>query len=256
MPSPFPGMDPYLEISELWSEVHSRLIVAIADAIAPLIRPKYLVAIEKRVYLSEPDESVLVGIPDLAVSSKRAANSEFPSQIATLTAQPIQVEVPLPEEAREGYLEIRETGTGTVVTVLELLSPKNKRLGEGWQAYQRKRRYVLASPTHLIEIDLLRGGKLMPIIGGMPSTDYRILVSQGDRRPCSDLFPFTLRDPIPCFPIPLDPGDRAPILDLQSLLQGVYDRGGYDLRINYRQPPPPPAFLEEDVQWMQALSRQ
>jgi hypothetical protein len=50
MPSPFPGLDPYLENPELWPEVHHRLITAIADAIGPSIRPKYRVAIEKRIY--------------------------------------------------------------------------------------------------------------------------------------------------------------------------------------------------------------
>lgn len=47
MPSPFPGMNPYLENPELWSQVHHRLLNAIAIAIAPPIRPKYRVAIEK-----------------------------------------------------------------------------------------------------------------------------------------------------------------------------------------------------------------
>lgn len=71
MPSPFPGMNPYLETPELWSEVHSRLIVAIADIIAVPLRPNYYVAIEKRTYLSEPDDSVLVGIPDVSIFKER-----------------------------------------------------------------------------------------------------------------------------------------------------------------------------------------
>jgi hypothetical protein len=69
-------MNPYLENPELGSEVHSRLIVAIADAIAPHLRPNYYVAVEKRTYMAEPEDSVLVGIPDISVFTKSAQNKQ------------------------------------------------------------------------------------------------------------------------------------------------------------------------------------
>lgn len=183
MRSPFPEMNPYLENSELWSEVHSRLVVAIADEIALPLRPNYYVAIEKRTYMVEPD-SVLAGIPDVSVFSKSAANRQGDeSQAATAVlpsaSEPLTVTVPLMEEMQERYLEIREVKTGAVITTLEVLSAKNKRAGEGRDAYLRKRQQVLTSLTHLVEIDLLRAGKPMPIQGNMPSADYRILVSRG-----------------------------------------------------------------------------
>lgn len=98
MPSPFPGVDPYLENPELWPEVHHRLITAIAIAIAPAIAPKYRVAIEKRTYFSEPEDSLTVAIPDVAVYSTPSVTNSTPST-ATLPkcSEPITVALPMPE---------------------------------------------------------------------------------------------------------------------------------------------------------------
>ncbi|MEM1240663.1 MAG: DUF4058 family protein, partial [Cyanobacteria bacterium P01_H01_bin.26] len=63
MPSPFPGMDPYLEQPTFWASFHSRLIVAIADTLSPQLRPHYFVEVETRTYDDTPDGELLVGIP-------------------------------------------------------------------------------------------------------------------------------------------------------------------------------------------------
>jgi hypothetical protein len=243
-------MDPYLENSELWSAVHNRLIVAIADDLVDHLSEKYRVEIEKRTYFSSDDESVLVGMPDVSVVMGRATES---TSIATIAppAQPQKVTVPMAEEVNERYLEIREVATGAVVTVIEILSPKNKRAGEGRSAYERKRNQVLASLTHLIEIDLLRGGKPFPMTGEYLG-DYRILVCRGHQRPVVDLYAFSLRQPIPSIPIPLLPGEEEPLLELQKRLNYVYDRGRYYLAIDYTKPPQPP-LSEENAQWVKTL---
>lgn len=137
MPSPFPGMNPYLENPKLWSEVHSRLIVAITDDLTDHLSDKYRVAIKKRTYFSGEDDSLLVGIPDVSVVSKQPEQSQS-SMTVTLTppVKPITVTLPMAEEMQERYLEIREVATGCVITAIEILSPKNKRSGEGRQAYE------------------------------------------------------------------------------------------------------------------------
>jgi len=251
MASPFPGMDPYLENPELWSAVHSRLIVAIADELVNHLSEKYRVEVEKRVYFSSDDESVLVGIPDVSVATRRSVKPSTSTVTLSLPVQPEQVTVPSAEEVTERYLEIREVATGMVVAVIELLSPKNKRPGEGRIAYLRKRSQVLASMSHLVEIDLLRGGQPLPMSGQHPS-DYHILVSRADQRPTADLYGFDLQQPIPPFPIPLMPGEEAPILELQPLLNRVYEKGRYHLAIDYGQPPVPP-LREADKQWATKL---
>ncbi|NEP09759.1 MAG: DUF4058 family protein [Symploca sp. SIO2C1] len=242
LPSPFPGMNPYLENPELWSEVHSRLIVAIADDIAPALFPNYYVAIEKRIYLSTPEDNILIGIPDVSLISSGVKASQDLARSNTSTAtlskpdEPQTVTIPLAEEVQERYLEIRDSKTGMVVTTIEVLSPKNKRAGEGREAYLRKRQQILTSYTHLVEIDLLRGGKPLPMQGVTQLKDYRILISRRDLRPNAQLFAFNLPDNIPKVELPLKPGDNCSIFELKPILDGVYERAGFHLRIDYSKP--------------------
>jgi len=171
MPSPFPGMNPYLEHPAFWSSFHTRLMVAIAEAIEPQLSPQYYVEVESRTYQSdESDEELLIGIPDAIVFSKQAdiSRREMPSAEATAVAtqpRPETVIVPMPIEVKERYLEVREMDTDEVIAVIELLSPQNKRSGEGRTAYEKKRRLILGSETHLVELDLLRAAKPMTLFG-------------------------------------------------------------------------------------------
>jgi Protein of unknown function (DUF4058) len=109
MPSPFPGMNPYLENPDLWSEVHSRLIVALSDALDDQLSQKYRIAIEKRVYQTTPDDSLAIGIPDVAVVGQTVPSDPTPSS-TTVIAEPMTIELPMLEEVQERYLEVREVG--------------------------------------------------------------------------------------------------------------------------------------------------
>lgn len=248
MHNPFPGMNPYLELSELWHQVHNRLIVAIADELTPQIAPKYRVSIEERVYTSI-DDMLLVGITDVAVA-QRDANSSTTLTTAKIS-EPIKVKTPIPEQVTERFLEVRSTQTGEVVSVIEILSPKNKRSKEGRKAYENKRQKILGSVTNLVEIDLLRGGESMPVVG-YTGTSYRILVSRGYQRPNADLYTFGLKNPIPTLPVPLHQHEPEPIVDLQKLLNEVYERARFDLAIDYSQPIKPPLSAEE-ANWVKEI---
>lgn len=256
MSTPFPGMDPYLEHPDLWPEVHHGLIASVAYALAPQVRPKYRVAIEKRVYREELDEP-FIGRPDPSATLRTGVavlREQAAVAYASSPTQPRTVLVPVFDEIREGYLEVREVATGEVITVIEILSPSNKRPGEGQRMYQIKRQHVLSGATHLVEIDLLRGGQSMRISDDGRQTAYRILVSRAERRPKADLYAFGVREPIPPFPVPLQPGDREPQVDLQALLRELYDRAGYDLAIEYRREPVPPLDAD-DAAWADVLLR-
>jgi hypothetical protein len=249
----FPGMNPYLENPELWSEVHFGLIAVLARSLNAVITPKYRAAVEKRVY----EDSLLVGIPDVSVfqrnSNPRPDATEVtePQRTTATLSEPLVITVPIAEETQERYLEIREVGTGKVVTVVEVLSPKNKRSGEGRAKYDAKRQAVLNSTAHLVEIDLLRVGEAKPMAGGI-SSDYRILVSRANHRPAAELYPFNLRDPLPRFLLPLHSSDREPVVDLQTLLEQVYQEAALELAIDYSTQPIPP-LSELDFQWIQSL---
>jgi Protein of unknown function (DUF4058) len=248
MPSPFPGMDPYLEAPEFWSEVHNRMIVAIADDLSPKLRPHYRVAIEQRIYLSNSAEKQVV-VPDVTVTQRSPQVSPAVATLTPPTTKPVAISLELPEEVRESYLEVREAATGRVVTIVELLSPKNKRTGEGRIAYDRKRQQVLASAIHFVEIDLLQRGKHFPLGQQQVATQYYVLVARGDRRPNADLYPFTLREPMPSFALPLAGTDAEPVVVLQEVFNGVYDRAGFDLAIDYRQPIR--SLSAEDIAWVE-----
>jgi Protein of unknown function (DUF4058) len=261
MASPFPDMDPYLEQSIFWSEFHSRLIVAIADALAPSLLPQYYVAVETRTYMDSSNGELLVGIPDAIVLStpgpSAPAKPEASDAGVATTVRPQTVVLPMPLAVKERYLEIREAGSDAVIAVVEVLSPTNKRSGEGRRIYGTKRQTVLGSASHLVEIDLLRAYDPMAMqpvdLGPASTARYRILVSRSECRPRADLYEFTLRQPIPAFPLPLKDAEEQVLVDLQPLVNGIYERGGYGIRVDYQPPVPPPALSAEDQAWVNEL---
>lgn len=256
MPCPFPGMDPYLEHPGLWPDVRHGLIEALRDALAPMLRPHYRVAIEQRVYVANMEGLFFLGRPDVSVLGMQSPDRPAAGASATVTViEPMTVEVPMPDRLREGYLEVRDVATGEVVTVLELLSPTNKRPGEGRRLYEEKRLQTLGTRTHLVEVDLLREGEPMMMWGNGQGRHYRILVSRSERRPRADLYAFDLPQPMPPFLLPLREGDEEPSVDLGTLLHDLYDRAGYDLAVDYTAEPMPP--LEGDTAvWVDKLLRE
>ncbi|OCR02945.1 hypothetical protein BCD67_08225 [Oscillatoriales cyanobacterium USR001] len=250
MPSPFPGMNPYLEHPSLWAGIHHRLITAIANDLAPKLRPKYIVAIEERVYEVSGDTALLVGVPDVSVqSSLMVARSTESNLAVAATTQSVEVLLPLPEILTEAYLEIRAVETEEVITIIEVLSPKNKQVGIGRLQYETKRLKILGSATHFVEIDLLRQGNSMAMVGNFGQSHYRIVVSPSETRPRASLYGFNLPDKIPEFLVPLRANETQPAIDLKSLLDEIYDQGSYDLRIDYSRPPIPP-LSELDMVWV------
>ena len=257
MPNPFPGMNPYLESPDFWPEIHNRLIVAIADALVPQLVPKYRVAIEKRIYEIKEEQSLLVGIPDVSIQHNRIPRNSNISNVAvaTRTTEPLKVRLAMSEEVREGYLEVIDMGTKEVVTVIEVLSPANKRPGKGREMYEEKRDKIFGSRTNFVEIDLLRGWEPLPVLDNDIAAHYRILASRGNERPFADLYLFNLPDAIPCFPLPLGAGDVEPIVDLQVLLNTVYDRAAYDITLDYTAQLVP-ALSETDAVWADSLFKE
>ena len=255
MPSPFPGMNPYLEHPELFPGFHHWLIIEIARLISPLLRPKYRVAVEVRMYEINTTNSLIIGIPDISVINRKSNTQPIQANtaVADPVSQPQRVKIPMPVSIREGYLEIREVETDILVTTVEILSPTNKR-GKGRQQYEEKRGQILATRTNLVEIDLLRSGKPMPLAEDAISTHYRILICRGDNRPYADLYAFNVQDIIPSFPLPLRSTDTEPMINLYTLLNYIYDISGYDLVINYNKQPIP-NLIKENAVWADTLLR-
>jgi hypothetical protein len=241
-------MDPWLEHPALWPDVHERLIIAIAEYLGPILRPRYYVAVGIHSYVTTlPIELPQMRYPDvMVVDTAYGGAVTAPAIIAV--AEPVVVNVPVPEPVEESYLEVREVASGDVITVIEILSPTNKQSGEGRKTYKAKRLEIFRSRTRLVEIDLLRAWEPMLFWGHARTSHYRILVRRGERRERADLYAFNVRDPIPRFPLPLQEGDVEPAVDLKPLLDGLYDKASYDLRVDYSKPPVPP-LSDADAEW-------
>ena len=139
------------------------------------------------------------------------------------------------------------------MTVIELLSPANKRKGKGRDIYEAKRAAILGSASHFVEIDLLRKNSPFPIHGASELGDYYVLVSRASKRPRAELYTFTMRESLPEFLLPLKEATESIAVDLQDIFQKVCDQASYDLRIDYTQPSPPPALAAVDQEWVKGL---
>jgi Protein of unknown function (DUF4058) len=250
-------MNPYLE-SPYWAGVHHWLITELARYLNTQLPSAYYAAVEVRVYETADAEVIdvadgLVGIPDnVIIDDRRYARSPTTAAVATLS-EPVLVTVPMVEEVKEGYLEIREAENHAVITAIELLSPKNKQPGKGRMQYEEKRQQLLTSGTHLVEIDLIRKFRPMEFSGISVVTDYRVLVSRAPQRPQAALYAFNLRDPIPIFPLPLRSMSEEIPINLNDLINILYDAGAYARRIDYRQEPPKPPLSAVDRDWCDQL---
>ena len=244
--SPFPGMDPWLEHPASWPNVHQSLITYARDALQSRIGDRYFVSIGERIYV-EPAGSDYY--PDVHVTQAARRGEAATSGEAD---QPVLVVV-ADAEHREVFLEIVEARSQSpVVTVIEVLSPANKRPGPGRDVYLRKQGDLLASASHLVEIDLLRGGApTVAIPAQQQAGDYRVVVSRADRRRHRELYPISLRDRLPRVAVPLLQSDHT-VLDLQALFAETWQKSGLGNRIDYTKPPVPP-LAAADEQWARQL---
>lgn len=255
MPSPFPGMDPYLEGSE-WRSVHTHLSVEIARYLAPLLRPRYFVRTEKNYILTAPDPEAESPTPASRrapdVSVIRSGSPALSSSGGAAVAEPpLHLAVKMPEEVPQVSVEIRDVAERSLVTAIEVLSNTNKR-GEGREEYLSKRRRLLHSHVHLMEIDLLRKGERVPMADPLPPAPYFVILSRADRRPMADVWPIALRQPLPAVPVPLLAPDPDVMLDLQRVMTSMYDAFGYDLDLNYSVGPEIP-LPADDAAWAREL---
>ena len=239
MPSPFPGMDPFIE-SQGWKGFHTRLTNAISDSLMPQVRPRYVVDVEEDIYLAKENGTpVRIVVPDVSITRDTGWMENHDGGVA-VAAEPMVFTLPITEPIEIPYLVIRRRDNEEVVTVIELLSPTNKSSRDGRAEYLAKRNSLLRGRAHLVELDLLRGGERLPTVEPHPAGDYFAFVSRKERRPQAEVYSWTLERPLPRIPIPLADGDPDVWLDLQSVFTTTYDRAGYDYALKYDRAVEPP----------------
>jgi hypothetical protein len=253
VPSPFPGMDPYLEHPSTWPGVHQGLITYTRDHLQVQLGDNLYVDMGERIYIEEPDRSIY---PDVFMAEMRRKTSEGGKPGSQVMDQP-EILVLEAVQRREPFLEIKDARKGhRVLTVIEVLSPTNKRAGPGRKLYRRKQREVLKSSAHLVEIDLLRGGRLTIAVPREPlrkDRPYRVAVSRADDRSRRELYAFGLRDRLPRVAIPVAPHHPDLALDLPAVFSETYDKGVFARRIDYREEPVP-ALHGDDVAWAREMT--
>lgn len=252
----FPGMDPYLEKPQIWPGNHNRLMVYIADHLQPQLRPRYVASVEERVYVEGPGREI---IPD--VHLKRRPRPDVRESVAVAEADLPDLVRVSELEIHENYVEILDLLTGeTVVTSIELVSPTNKYAGPGRDSYLNKQREVLASQTHLIEIDLLRSGPhvlaVPEYVARSKKYDYLVSVNRAwDLREEFELYRRRLPERLPKVRVPLAGDDPDVVMDLQLVVNHLYEAADMQHRLNYDAPCVPP-LSPEDQAWADQLIRQ
>jgi hypothetical protein len=265
MKSPFPGMDPFIEACGLWEDFHSHFVERIGDSLAQIIPQHYLVRTGKRSYVvlveSEGKRSYPF-LPDVRITRARpqkrstrkggTALAEPPAPV-----EPVTMRAFVEEEHRETFIEIYESRPEQrLVTSVEVLSPSNKRPGTpGWEQYKRKRQSLLLGNVNLVEIDLLRGGKRMPMLDSWPDGPYVLMVARAKRFQSCQAWSAHFQWPLPPLPIPLAKPDPDITLYLQPLVDAIYQRFRYDDSIDYRKALARPALKPEQAAWVKQRLR-
>lgn len=262
MPSPFPGMDPYLEDPELWPDVHHEMMSVIRRILADQLDPKYAVRIELRIYsVSEDDPATtMIRVPDVKIEQATAGRGGPSAHFGRIPAglldadESIEMTTIFADDVKEAFLSVVHVKTRKVVTSIEVISPSNKLPGsQGRKSYLEKRDEILRSSCHLVEIDLLRKGR--PIFNrGRLDCDYLIHVSRSERRPKGRVWPIRLSHRLPPIGIPLLDGDPDAFLNMQEVLTTVYDHARYGTSVDYAADPVPP-LASRDAAWADALLR-
>jgi hypothetical protein len=244
-------MDPYLEHPGFWRDFHQRFITYWCDWLADHLPDHYAVRIDERLgVVAEQPGGGKTMLPDLSVSQAQPLPETVPPEtaVATLVREPVTLGLEYAEEETESFLRVYHRPDASLIAVLELLSPTNKE-GDGRQLYLEKRNQLLRETVHLVELDLLLGGKRLPVRGNLPPGDYYAYVARGDQRPRCEVYGWKLTEPLTPIRLPLKPSDPDLVFDLPGLLAEAYRKGRYARDLPYSAPPPVPVS-EENARWV------
>lgn len=223
MPSPFPGMDPYLEDEALWPVFHHQLVMCLYQILLPGLVDRYRARVNQRHYVTE--QALFTSV--------------------------------MREEHHEDYIEIRQRSDGRLITLVDVVSPANKATSTGRTAYLDKRREGKTSNANLVELDLVLQGQptLEYSRDGLPDWDYAVTVTRSTQPERYEIYTATLQKRLPRFRLPLAADDRDTVLDLHTAFTRCYDQGGFAAKIDYAKDPSTP-LNSEDRQWLQEVLKQ
>jgi hypothetical protein len=249
MPSPFPGMDPYIESQQRFDSFHTAFIAACAEVINDRLDPPYYASVGERILVdaSGPEEmggrpvllrigpDVAVAIEDAARSGRAHDNPANPAAVGLLPETLPQAVVSI-DQPTQKLIEIRGLPDDRLITTVELLSPSNKRPGPDRDAFLFKRADLLHRDVNVVDLDLLLGGRRVPLLAPLPPGDYHAMVTRSDHRDQCEVYSWTVRDPLPTVAVPMEPGVADVPLDLGVAFARVYERFHLDRQLRYAKP--------------------
>jgi hypothetical protein len=261
MPSPFPGMDPFLEHPDIFPDFHDRFITHLSEAIQARLPPPYVASLGRRAWIEVTERFIE---PDVQVVRPRGTRPSAAASVAVAEptrTRPLVIRVPH-DERHEPLVEVY-LGRGSerrLVTSIEVLSLTNKTPGaHGRDLYLRQQREIIDSQVHLVEIDLLRAGEhttAVPrhrLIRFAGEFDYHVCIHHFDNLEDYFVYPLRLSEPLPEIAVPLLPGDPPVSLDLQAVFHRTYDAGPYRREIDYSQDTPVPPLGPDQQSWLRQL---
>lgn len=220
MPSPFPGMDPYLEDDAHWKAFHHHFVLSLYQHLLPVLPDRYRARVEQRSYSTE--QALFTSI--------------------------------IHEQHQEEFLEVRQRSDNRLITLVDCVSPSNKLTTQGRSAYHNTRREARSFGASLVEIDLvLRGQALLDYSrDGLPDWDYAVSVSRSTQPERYEIYTATLQKRLPRFRLPLAPDDRDSVLDLSTVFTRAFDQGGFLPAIDYKRDPCVP-LSDSNARFLQEL---
>jgi hypothetical protein len=266
MPSPFPGMDPYLEHPAIFPDLHDRFATLLSIVINERLPAPYYAGLTSRVWVETTSRNVQPDVHLVVPPGEWAPNSSTGTETAVLERVEVErVVIQVPQvEFREEAIEIfAEPGGERLVTHIEILSLSNKRPGSpGRKLYLQKQREILDSQVNLVELDLLRGGEhtiAVPLSELRQRTrphEYCVCSHQFDHLGEFVVYPIPIAARLPAIPIPLLPGDPDVMVDLQAVLASCYETGRYERRLRYESNRLDPPLSEAQQAWADAVLKQ
>jgi hypothetical protein len=258
MPSPFPGMDPWLEDEEVFPDLHERFAVYLSEVLNGAMPAGYVARTRNKVWVDDE----LRREPDVSTFGPDRPQPESSGSVATLPGLVAVGRDRTSDPVEEPFLEIVSPKGKRLVTAVEIISLTNKKAGEkGRKSYRAKQDEYLAGGVNLVEIDLLRTGphvtavslpRLRRVAGPF---DYHVSVAVPSSREGFYAAAIKLSDRLPAFAFPLDPDVPPVTVDLQPLLDRSYVAGRYADEVRYDLPPDPPLSPEHQA-WAEGILRE
>jgi hypothetical protein len=223
MPSPFPGMDPYLEEDGIWPLFQHHFVLSLYQLLLPGLVDRYRARVAQRHYATE--------------------QALFTSVVR--------------EEHHEDYIEIRQRTDGRLVTLVDVVSPANRTTTQGRQAYLATRKDARGTAANLVEIDLVLQGQPMLDYArdNLPDWDYAVTVTRATQPERHEIYTATLQKPLPRFRLPLAADDRDTVLDLRTAFTRCYDQAGLAARVDYQRDPRT-RLDDDDRRWVEHLLKE